>query len=76
MGLIVLILVGILLVIYALDLATNPAEINQLYRSSQVVIPVFEQHANGAVLNSQATTEELSGFLKENARRFVQCQQP
>ncbi len=68
MGLIVLILVGILPGIYALNLTTNPGAVNQLYSVSQSAIPVLERHANGANLSLQAATEELSGFLKETGK--------
>jgi PiT family inorganic phosphate transporter len=64
MGLIVLILVGILPSVYALDLSANAATINQLVATSQSAVPVLQQQAHGVAPNGQNAGDQLSNFLK------------
>ncbi|MEH2314951.1 MAG: inorganic phosphate transporter [Nostoc sp.] len=64
MGLIMLILVGILPGIFALNINTNAGAIAQLATTSNSVIPVLQQQGRGTFLNSQSITDELSNFLK------------
>ncbi|MEH2141177.1 inorganic phosphate transporter [Nostoc sp.] len=64
MGLIMLILVGILPGIFALNINTNAGAIAQLAATSNSVIPVLQQQVPGTFLNSQSITDELSNFLK------------
>ena len=64
MGLIMLILVGILPGIFALNINTNAGAIAQLAATSNSVIPVLQQQGRGTFLNSQSITDELSNFLK------------
>ncbi|MEH2002546.1 MAG: inorganic phosphate transporter [Nostoc sp.] len=64
MGLIMLILVGILPGMFALNMDTNAGAIAQLAATSNSVIPVLQQQGRGTFLNSQSITDELSNFLK------------
>ncbi|MEH2466585.1 inorganic phosphate transporter [Nostoc sp.] len=64
MGLIMLILVGILPGIFALNINTNAGAIAQLAATSNSVIPVLQQQLPGTFSNSQSITDELSNFLK------------
>ncbi|MEH2168838.1 MAG: inorganic phosphate transporter [Nostoc sp.] len=64
MGLIMLILVGILPGMFALNIDTNAGAIAQLAATSNSVISVLQQPAPGTFLNSQNITNELSDFLK------------
>ncbi len=62
MGLLMLILIGILPGIYALDLNANVA---QLVATSQPAIVAIDKHASpGVSLQGQATDDQLSSFLK------------
>lgn len=67
MGLIVLILVGILPGIYALNLDANAVEIARL-AASPPMVQAIAQHANGVSLNSQQASDELSSFLKPEGK--------
>ncbi|MEH2292813.1 inorganic phosphate transporter [Nostoc sp.] len=64
MGLIMLILVGILPGMFALNMDTNAGAIAQLAATSNSVIPVLQQQVSGTSLNGQNITDELSNFLK------------
>jgi PiT family inorganic phosphate transporter len=64
MGLIMLILVGILPGLFALNMDADSGTIAQLVATSNSVIPVLQQKAPGTSLNSQSITDELSSFLK------------
>ncbi|MEH1900450.1 MAG: inorganic phosphate transporter [Nostoc sp.] len=64
MGLIMLILVGILPGMFALNMDTNAGAIAQLAATSNSVIPVLQQQGRGTFSNSQSITDELSNFLK------------
>jgi PiT family inorganic phosphate transporter len=64
MGLIMLILVGILPGIYALDLSTNADSMGQLTTMSQNVIQVCGKHAAGATANAETANQVLSDYLK------------
>ncbi|AVH64735.1 MULTISPECIES: inorganic phosphate transporter [unclassified Nostoc] len=68
MGLIMLILVGILPGMFALNIDTNAAAIAQLVATSNSVVPVLQQQAPGTSLNGQNITDELSNFLKPTAQ--------
>jgi inorganic phosphate transporter, PiT family len=65
MGLIMLILIGILPATYAVDLGTNQASIQQISESALTISSRMDQHAPGIVVaGMQASSDELSGFLK------------
>ncbi|QKQ73111.1 inorganic phosphate transporter [Nostoc sp. TCL240-02] len=64
MGLIMLILVGILPGMFALNIDTNAGAIAQLVATSNSVVPVLQQQVPGTFLNGQNITDELSNFLK------------
>ncbi|MDF5706710.1 MAG: inorganic phosphate transporter [Nostoc sp. S4] len=64
MGLIMLILVGILPGMFALNLNTDAAAIAQLAATSNSAITVLQQQVSGTSLNNQSATDELSNFLK------------
>ncbi|WP_138501720.1 inorganic phosphate transporter [Nostoc sp. PA-18-2419] len=64
MGLIMLILVGILPGMFALNLNTDAAAIAQLTATSNSAITVLQQQVSGTSLNSQNVSDELSNFLK------------
>ncbi|MEH1822102.1 MAG: inorganic phosphate transporter [Nostoc sp.] len=67
MGLIMLILVGILPGMFALNIDTNAGAIAQLVATSNSVIPVLQQQVPGTSLNSHSIKDELSNFLKPTA---------
>ncbi|MHC5939483.1 inorganic phosphate transporter [Nostoc sp.] len=67
MGLIMLILVGILPGMFALNIDTDAGAIAQLAATSNSVIAVVQQQGIGTSLNSQNITDELSKFLKPTA---------
>ncbi|MCW5313432.1 inorganic phosphate transporter [Nostoc sp. KVJ3] len=67
MGLIMLILVGILPGMFALNIDTDAGAIAQLIATSNSVVPVLQQQAPGTSLSSQNITDELSNFLKPTA---------
>ncbi|MHC5595593.1 MAG: inorganic phosphate transporter [Nostoc sp.] len=64
MGLIMLILVGIIPGMFALNMDTDAGAIAQLAATSNSVITVVQQQGRGTSLNSQNITDELSNFLK------------
>jgi PiT family inorganic phosphate transporter len=64
MGLIMLILVGILPGMFALDLDTDSSAIAQLMATSNSVVPVLQQ----STLNNQAANDELSSFIKPDGK--------
>lgn len=68
MGLIMLILIGILPGIYALDLGADAGAIKGLYTSSQSAMVVLDQQARGISLPGQEANDELSGFLKTTGK--------
>ena len=68
MGLIMLILVGILPGMFALNMDTNAEAIAQLAATSNSVIPVLQQQGRGTSLSSQNFTDELSNFLKPTGK--------
>jgi PiT family inorganic phosphate transporter len=67
MGLIMLILVGIIPGMFALNMDTDAAAIAQLSATSNSVITVVQQQVPGTFSNSQNLTDELSNFLKPAA---------
>jgi PiT family inorganic phosphate transporter len=64
MGLLMLILVGIIPGMYALDLSTSPDSVNQLFAQSQGAAAVLEKHSAGAPLNDAAANKVLNNFLR------------
>jgi PiT family inorganic phosphate transporter len=64
MGLVMLILVGIIPGMYALNLATDAASINQIVTMSRSAESMLEKHVNGAVMESVEATKTLSAYLK------------
>ncbi|MEH2178033.1 inorganic phosphate transporter [Nostoc sp.] len=64
MGLIMLILVGILPGMFALNIDTNAGAIAQLAATSNSVVSVLQQPVLGTFSNNQNITNELSDFLK------------
>ncbi|MEH2030628.1 MAG: inorganic phosphate transporter [Nostoc sp.] len=64
MGLIMLILVGIIPGMFALNMDTDTAAIAQLSATSNSVITVLQPQAAGTFSNGQNITDELSNFLK------------
>ena len=67
MGLIMLILVGIIPGMFALNIDTDAGAIAQLVATSNSVIPVLQQQVPGTSLNNQNIQDELSKFLKPTA---------
>jgi PiT family inorganic phosphate transporter len=64
MGLIMLILVGIVPGMYALDLSTSPAAIGQLTTLSQSAAAMIVRHTNGVALEKDAATKVLGDYTK------------
>jgi PiT family inorganic phosphate transporter len=64
MGLIMLILVGILPGMFALNMDTDSAAIAKLISSSNAVVTVVQKSSPASSLNDQAITDELSNYLK------------
>ncbi|MBD3880207.1 inorganic phosphate transporter [Phormidium tenue FACHB-886] len=66
MGLILLILIGILPGLFAVNLNADTATIEQILASSQRAAIVLEQQNADPPLSGQAAAEELSAYLKPN----------
>ena len=64
MGLLMLILVGIVPGMYALNLSTNADAIAQLTAMSQSAATYLEKHAGAAPLENEAAAKTLDGYLK------------
>ena len=64
MGLLMLILVGIVPGIYALDMSTSPASIGQLTSMSQSAAAIMVTHTNGVPMEKAAATEVLGDYTK------------
>ncbi len=65
MGLIMLILIGVLPSIYALDLAVNPATFSKLSDASKAAIVILDKRSTpGESLQGKETNTQLSSFLK------------
>ena len=64
MGLLMLILVGIVPGMYALDLSTNADALGQLTTMSQSAAVVIEKHAGAAPMEKAAAGKILSAYLK------------
>jgi len=64
MGLIMLILVGILPGMFALNMDTDSAAIAKLISTSNAVVTVVQKSSPASSLNDQAITDELSNYLK------------
>jgi len=62
MGLLMLILVGIVPGIYALDMSTSPASIGQLTSMSQSAAAIMVTHTNGVPMEKAAATEVLGDY--------------
>ncbi len=68
MGLIMLILIGVLPSIYALDMSAQPATIQELVEISRSADLIFEKRANGSVIASEKASILLSDFLKSTGK--------
>jgi PiT family inorganic phosphate transporter len=68
MGLIMLILIGIVPGVYALNMQTNHASITQMVATADAAAPVFARAAAGDPLLPAAAADTLSGFLKTTGR--------
>jgi PiT family inorganic phosphate transporter len=64
MGLIMLILVGILPGMFAVNMDTDSAAIAKLVSTSNAVVSVVQKSASPTSLNDQAISDELSSYLK------------
>jgi PiT family inorganic phosphate transporter len=64
MGLLMLILVGIVPGMYALDLSTNPDSIAQIVQMSQRAQTTLTKQAGGKALEKQEASKTLSTYLK------------
>jgi PiT family inorganic phosphate transporter len=64
MGLLMLILVGIVPGMYALDLSTNADALGQLTTMSQSAAAMIEKHAGAAPMENDAAGKILSAYLK------------
>ena len=68
MGLIMLILIGILPGVYALDLDTNPSAIHAIAEQAQMAAGPFERHEPTDPMTAQQASDELSAFLKTTGK--------
>lgn len=68
MGLLMLILVGILPGIFALNLNSSAANVSQLAAMSRSVEPMIEHHASKIPISDQAANIELSNFIKTTGK--------
>src|SRR5271166_1465397 len=64
MGLIMLILIGILPAVYALNLDADPKAIADLEIAARKTMAMLDLAGNGKNIEDQAATDELSAFLK------------
>ena len=64
MGLLMLILVGIVPGVYALDMSTSRASIRQLTSMSQSAAAIMVTHTNGVPMEKAAATEVLGDYTK------------
>jgi PiT family inorganic phosphate transporter len=64
MGLIMLILIGIIPSMYALDLGASPAAIGKIVSSSQAAAPILEKLNPGATADPGTATKTLTAYLK------------
>uniref|UniRef100_B8HY18 Phosphate transporter n=1 Tax=Cyanothece sp. (strain PCC 7425 / ATCC 29141) TaxID=395961 RepID=B8HY18_CYAP4 len=74
MGLIMLILVGIIPGLFALNLGTDAATLSQLIKSSQEIVITLDQHSGipGTSLNPQVAQNDLSNFVQPNGKTSPQ----
>ncbi len=69
MGLMMLILVGILPLTFAVNLATSPAAIVDLAATAQTISFQMDRHSPGvAMAGKQVASDELSAYLKTNGK--------
>jgi len=66
MGLLMLVLVGIVPGMYALDLSTSTASLNQLTVMTQQVGPILEKHGAGPGPGAAEASKTLDDYLKAN----------
>lgn len=66
MGLLMLILVGIIPGVYALDLSTSADALGQLTTMSQSANTIFQKHANTAAVSDGEAGTNLDAFLKSD----------
>jgi PiT family inorganic phosphate transporter len=64
MGLLMLILVGIIPGMYALDLSTSADAMKQLTAMSQSAVPIIEHYADGTPMEKTEATKTLTAYLK------------
>jgi len=63
-GLLMLILIGIIPGMYALDLSTKPDAIGQLTAMSQSATAIVKKHSGGITLDKEASARALGAYLK------------
>jgi len=68
MGLLMLILVGILPGLFALNMGTSAANVAQLAATSRSVEAVIQHHAPNTTLSDQDANKELSNFIKTTGK--------
>jgi inorganic phosphate transporter, PiT family len=68
MGLIMLILVGLLPGVFAINPSTSQATVTQLVAQSKTVQPILAAKAFGSSISEQAAEQALSDFLKSGAK--------
>src|SRR3984893_14188109 len=68
MGLIMLILIGIIPTVYALNLDTDPKAIADLELAARKTLAMLDLAGNGQNMEDQAAADELSAFLKTTGK--------
>ena len=68
MGLIMLILIGIIPAVYALNLDADPKTVADLEIAARKTMAILDLAGNGKNMEDQAATEELSAFLKTTGK--------
>jgi len=68
MGLIMLILIGVVPGVYALDLSTNGKAVTTLAQSNAAAAPVFAKLAGSDPVDSTQAADTLNGFLKSSGK--------
>jgi PiT family inorganic phosphate transporter len=68
MGLIMLILIGIIPAVYALNLDADPKTVADLEIAARKTMAILDLAGNGKNIEDQAATEELSAFLKTTGK--------
>ena len=68
MGLIMLILIGVIPAVYALNLDADPKAVADLELTARNTMAMLDLAGNGKDIEQQAATDELSAFLKTTGR--------